>query len=154
MPVGIRVDFSAVADAAFAAHEQAVQDLRSATFRAASLDEARARVAETEAALAPFREVLRAGPIAPIAYEELVRAHPPSAEQRAQGQVWDPETFTPALLAACIGQELPEGERMTEQDWADWMSTAGAGVSADLVALFRACLQVNDRRVEVFRVAV
>lgn len=147
MQVEIRVDFSAAADAAFAAHERAVRDLHLAR------PDARARVAETEAALAPFQVVLRAGPITPTAYEELVRAHPPTAEQRVQGQVWDPETFTPALLAACLGQELPEGERMTERDWSDWMSTAGAA-SADLVALFRACLQVNDRRVEVFRVAV
>jgi hypothetical protein len=147
--VAIRVDFSPEADAAFAAHEEAVRDLRTAEFRTADLEQIRARVAETKAALAQYQEILLVSAVAANEYDELIGAHPPTDKQREDGFVWNPDTFVPALLAACIGQELPEAERMSEKDWIDWTTTASAGVSGELVALYQACLQVNDRRIDM-----
>lgn len=144
-PVAIRVDFSPEADVAFAAYDEAVRDLRSAEFRDADLTEARARVASTKAALAPFQEVLFVGPVAPNEYDALLGEHPPTDEQRKDGASWNSDTFPPALLAACIGQDLPEGERMSEKDWLDWMTTASAGVHGEMFLLFDTCLRANDR---------
>jgi hypothetical protein len=149
LQVPIRVDFSAESYRAFRAHDDAVQDLRSATFRTADLDGARARVEEARAALAPFQEILRVSPFPPAAYEALLAAHPPT-EADPPGSLWHTETFVPALLAACVGRDLPEGERMSEQDWADWIATAGAGVIGDLNPLFRAALQVNNPALEMY----
>lgn len=140
----IRVDFSAEADAAFAAHAAAERDLQSAGFRPLA-DEVHARVEKTKAALAPFVEVLLVSPIPPPVYEQLILEHQPTDANRAQGLIWNPDTFAPALLAACVGQELPEGERMTEKDWIDWLSIPGAGLSGDLIRLFRTCLEVNGQ---------
>jgi hypothetical protein len=147
--VPTRVAYSAEAEEAFRAHDEAVQDLRSASFRLASLDEVRARVAETKAALEPFQEILHVSPLPTPTYEALVAAHPPTAAD-PPGSSWHTDTFVPALLAACVGQDVPEGERMSEQDWADWIATAGAGVVGDLNPLFRAALQVNNPALEMY----
>lgn len=149
LQVPIRVDFSAESYRAFKAHDEAVQDLRSATFRTNALDEARARVEETRVALEPFQEVLRVSPLPTATYEALVQAHPPTTAD-PPGSAWHTDTFVPALLAACVGQNLPEAERMTEQDWADWIATSGAGVIGDLNPLFRAALQVNNPALEMY----
>lgn len=148
-PVAIRVVFSPEADAAFTAHEEAVRDLRSAEFRTADLDATRARVAETKAALEPFQEVLHISPLAANEYDELIGEHPPTEEQRAKNFTTNPDGFVPALLAACIGRDLPETERMSEKDWIDWMTTASAGVSGELMTLYQVCLQVNDRGLDL-----
>ena len=148
-PVAIRVDFSPAADAAFAAHEEAVRDLRNAELRTADLEQVRARVAEAKAALEPYQEVLLVSPIAANEYDELIGQHPPTDQQRELGYAWNPDGFVPALLAACIGQELPETERMSEKDWIDWTTTASAGVSGELVTLYQTCLQINDRSIDV-----
>lgn len=149
LQVPIRVDFSAESYRAFQAYAEAVQDLRSATFRIGALDDARARVEETRAAVEPFQEILRVSPLPTAAYEALVQTHPPTAAD-PPGSSWHTDTFVPALLAACVGQDLPEGQRMSEQDWADWIATAGAGVIGDLNPLFRAALQVNNPSLEMY----
>jgi hypothetical protein len=147
--VSIRVDFSAEADEAFAAHEEAVRDLQTAELRTADLEQARTRVAETKAALESYQEVLLVSALAANEYDELIGQHPPTDQQRELGYSWNPDGFVPALLAACIGQELPETERMSEKDWIDWTTTASAAVSGELVTLYRTCLQVNDRSIDV-----
>lgn len=148
-PVAIRVDFSAEADAAYAEHEAASRALQMAEFRGADLDAERARVDAAKAAIEPYLEVLLVAPVAPDLHDDLIGAHPPTDEQRKQGAQWDTDTFMPALLAACIGQELPEGERMAEKDWAEWASTASASASGELVTLFQTCVTVNDRSPDV-----
>jgi hypothetical protein len=147
--VAIRVDFSPESDVAFAAHEVALRDLQTAEFRSADLSAARVRVEEARAGLEPFQEVLLVSPLAAHEYEQLVSEHPPTEQQRGKGHAWNTDSFVPALLAACIGQGLPEGERMTEKDWIDWTTTASAGVSGELVTLFNACLTANDRSPDV-----
>jgi hypothetical protein len=148
-PVAIRVDFGPDADAAFAAHEAASRDLETAGSRGADLDAARARVAATKADLDPFQEVLYVSALPPSVYDELIGEHPPTDEQRTRNYQWNPETFAPALLAACIGQELPDEERMSEKDWIDWASLGAASVNGEFVTLVNTCLAVNDRAINV-----
>jgi hypothetical protein len=58
----------------------------------------------------------------PDAYEELIDAHPPTPEEiqeagkdPAQMPEWNAATFYPALLEACVDED------MTAEDWADFM---------------------------------
>jgi len=148
-PVVIRVDFGPDADEAFAAHEAALRDLNFAESRGADLDAARDRVAETKDNLDPFQEVLYVSALPPAVYDELIGEHPPTDEQRTRNYQWDPQTFAPALLAACIGQELPDEERMSEKDWTDWASISSATVNGEFVTLVNTCLAVNDRAINV-----
>lgn len=143
--VTIRVDFSAEADEAFAAHESALRDLAEDQARGADLVAARARVEEARAALAPFQEVLVVTAMAPAEYEALVGEHPPTDDQQKLSYAWNPESFVPALLAACIGSDLPVEDRMSEKDWIDWITTTSAAAAGELTALYAACLRVNDR---------
>lgn len=143
-PVAIRVDFSPEADTAFAAHEAALRDLETAESRGVDLDTVQALVAETKTALGLFQEILQVSPIPPSVYDDLIGEHPPTDKQREQSYSWNPDTFGPALLAACIGQDLPADERMSEKDWIDWASTPAAG-HGEYVSLVNTCLAVNDR---------
>ncbi|HLS44285.1 MAG TPA: hypothetical protein VK045_02515 [Ornithinicoccus sp.] len=147
-PVAIRVDFSPEADAAYAEHESALRDLETAESRGADLAAAKARVEQAAAALAPHQEVLHVAPIPPSQYDELVGEHPPTDEQRARNYQWNPDTFGPALLAACIGQDLPPDERMSEKDWIDW-AASGASGHAEYVLLVNTALEVNSRTVSI-----
>ena len=147
--ITIRVDFSAEADEAYAAFESALRDLESAESRGADLVAAHTRAEEARAALAPFREVLVISPLAPDKYEELIGEHPATEEQQGRGYAWNPDTFVPALMAACIGQDLPPEDRLSEKDWLDWATTAHTGVAGELMAIYQACLQVNDRSPEL-----
>lgn len=142
--VDIRVDFSPEADAAFVAVEQAERELRMAPLPS-HRDAARAKLEEAKTATGLFVETLQVSPIPAPTYEALIAENPPTEDNRARGLIWNPDTFAPALLAACVGQELPESERMTEKDWLDWLSIAGAGLSGDVIRLFQACLQVNGQ---------
>jgi hypothetical protein len=145
MRITIRVDFSAEADGAFAVHEAALRDLADAESRGADLVAERVRVEETRAALAPYREVLVVSPLPAAEYEDLIVEHPPTEAQRALGYIWNPDGFMPALLAACIGQDLPPEDRLSAKDWIDWATTAGSAAGGELTALFAACIRINDR---------
>ena len=147
-PVTIRVDFSPDADAAYAEHEAALRDLETVAARGADPTAAHALVAETKAALAPYQEVLQVSPIPPSQYDELMGEHPPTDAQREAGYIWNPDTFGPAILAACTGQDLPDDERMSEKDWIDWASSATSG-HAEYILLVNTALAVNDRTLNI-----
>jgi hypothetical protein len=147
-PVAIRVVFTAEADAAQRSLDAAEEALRAAAGPVATAD-AQARVDAARAAMAPFVEVLEVAAIPPSEFDALVSAHPPSDELREKQQAaWDPLTFPPALLAACIGRDLPEAERMSEKDWAEFMTSAAAA-SGEMGLLFATCMTVNDRSPDV-----
>lgn len=147
-PVSIRVDFGPESEAAFAEHETALRDLETAESRGVDYAAAQACVDETKAALEPYQEILQVSPIPPSVYDDLIGENPPTDEQRKQNYSWNPDTFGPALLAACIGQELPDNDRMSEKDWIAWASGSGAG-HGEYVALVNTCLAVNDRTLNV-----
>lgn len=79
--------------------------------------------------------VLRAMP--PADYERLIAAHPPTDEQRGKGEIWDPGSFRPALLAACAAGD------MTEQDWAEFLAERCS--AAERQGLYVAALAVNEQ---------
>jgi len=145
MRVKIRVDFSAEADELVALHEAALRDLDECQARGADLGEAAARVEETAAAVEPLYETLTVSPLAPLEYEALIQAHPPTEQQQGQGYIWNPEGFMPALMAACIGRDLPPEDRMTEKDWVSLLTSASAASAGELTALYGLCVRMNDR---------
>jgi|SRR5690606_586446 len=147
-PVALRTDFSPEADAAYDEHEAALRALDDAQTRGVDLDAARARVERAWAALDPFQVELLLTPLPPAVYDELIGDHPPTDEQRAQGYQWNPDTFGPALLAACVGRELPPEERMSEDDWREFARSGAAG-HGEYVVLVNTALAVNDRTVSV-----
>ena len=135
--VTIRADFSPESDAAQAEVDAASRALHDAEARGADLTAARERLEAAQAAMAPYVEVLQAVPLPPHEYEALVSAHP------AADSAWDPETFVPALMAACL---LQDGEPvMSAEDWAEWARTPGAASSGELVTIFNLCAAINDR---------
>lgn len=51
-------------------------------------------------------------------FAALMREHPPTKEGRVRGDEWNPDTFQPALIAACA-----QDDDMTEQEWADELNS-------------------------------
>lgn len=104
----------------------------------------RARVADAQAALdaLPCVEItLRTLP--PPEWEALVELHPATEEQQATGARWNPTTFRPALLAACVVP--PDGEdALTAEDWAQVVKD-GQLAAGEYNALCNAAVQLNLR---------
>lgn len=104
----------------------------------------RARVHAAQVAVdeSPCIEVvLRALP--PPEWEALVDLHPPMAEQQERGMQWNPATFRPALLAACVVP--PDGEKaLTAEEW-EQVVKAGELGSGEYNTLCNAAVQLNLR---------
>ena len=59
--------------------------------------------------------------IGQVAYNKLVEEHPPTREQQQRGQVFNIDTFAPALVAACSLRPKLTVEQTTElQDDENW----------------------------------
>jgi hypothetical protein len=134
---------------AYARHERALTAAQWALDEARAsggLDTAglRARVADAQAALdsVPCVEVtLRTLP--PPEWEALVELHPATEEQQARGMQWNPTTFRPALLAACV--VTPEGEDpLSAEDWTQLVKD-GELSPGEFNALAGAAVQLNLR---------
>jgi hypothetical protein len=67
----------------------------------------------------------------------LIAEHPPAKEQKAQGDQWNPETFQPALIAACA-----HDAGMTAEQWAQELAS-DRWSTAERNELFGKCLEVN-----------
>lgn len=67
----------------------------------------------------------------------LVAEHPPTKEQKTEAAQWNPETFQPALIAACA-----QDAGMTAEQWAHEL-TSGRWSTAERNELFGKCLEVN-----------
>lgn len=119
--------------------------------RDAALRRARQAVVEAQAQVDACYEPIVLQALEPGELEALIAAHPPTpeqwraAEERAQQRGeqpdwpdWNPDTFRPALLAACAVEA-----GMTADDWAAFLrSNVSAGEQA---ALWRAAMEVNHR---------
>lgn len=70
-----------------------------------------------------------------LRFDELLAEHPPTDAQRFDGLTFDPETFVPALLAACV-----------DGGWSaqDWVEQMRAGTS-EVVELFTTVYELNRR---------
>jgi hypothetical protein len=104
----------------------------------------RARVTEAQETLdaLPCLEVtVRTLP--PPEWEALVELHPATEEQQSQGMTWNPVTFRPALLEACV--VTPEGdEPLTADDWAQIVK-AGELAAGEYNALCNVAVNLNLR---------
>jgi hypothetical protein len=70
---------------------------------------------------------------------DLINEHSPTEEQKAEGADWNPDTFRPALIAACA---VDAG--MTAEQWAEELADDRWSV-ADRNELFRLPLDANLR---------
>jgi len=71
------------------------------------------------------------------AWQKLLAEHPPTAEQRAAGNEWNPDTFHPALIAAAA-----KDVELTPEQWAERLDDDAWSVG-DRNALFGVALAVN-----------
>lgn len=76
-------------------------------------------------------------------YDKLVAKHPPKAEQRAEGQSFNIDTFAPALISAVSVE--PE---ITPED-AKEIWNAPEWSRGDLMVLFRNAVELNNRGVDI-----
>lgn len=111
--------------------------------RARQLPTAVVRLPAAEEGGEPEEIRLRALP--PVRWDELVAAHPPTAEQEARGDMWNAVTFRPALLAASVLTPPEEkDDALTEADWAEAADQGWMNIG-ELVLLFDTALELNDR---------
>lgn len=98
-------------------------------------DEARI-VAAQEAVEACYEQVTLTA-LPPADMEALLAEHP--APETLQGKsIFNPATFIPALLAACVDSDV------TEADWAEYITT-GAMTFGETTDLFNAVWELNYR---------
>lgn len=120
-----------------ATHDLRVEDDTAARneLAAALQDGAPERIEAAQTALQTCYETLHLTALPPADMEALIAAHPaPGGSDSA----WNPATFIPALLVACVGGDA------TEDDWAEWTTKGplSVGESRDLL---NAVLAVNYR---------
>lgn len=142
--VRLRMDFSPESDAAVAELATAEAELASAKARGfADLAALERRVAAAQVAADGFHADIVVAALPPAEMDDLVAAHPATAEQleKTPQAVWNPDTFAPALLAGCVDSD------MTETDWAE-LTTKGPVTTGEVRWLFQAALDVNDRSPE------
>lgn len=125
--------------AATAALDEAVRQWRQVLLRddGEQLAEAQSTVEQARAEVDSCYEPITLRALPPAAYERLIAEHPPSDEQRAKGEIWDPTTFRPALLAACA-----DGD-MTVSDWTSFLDERCS--AAERQGLYVAALTVNEQ---------
>lgn len=106
-----------------------------AELAAAQTDGGPERIREAREAVNACYEELQITALAPDDMEALISQHPPLDGQQT---LWNPATFVPALLAACIGGDA------TEDDWRSW-TTTGPMSTGETNALFDKVYGVNYR---------
>jgi hypothetical protein len=141
--VSIRLDHSVEADAAEQELEQARLALEFAIKTQNPDDhEVRVRVGRAEEIYDQYLEHFEVKVIPPALYEQIIAACPPTEEQQAKGFMVNPDTFRPALLAACVSGEL------SESDWLEMEST-GELTPGELATLYQTAKQLNERSPDV-----
>lgn len=124
--------------AAASAHRDVLianDDLNSAAVRLS-----KRRLAAAEQAVADCYEPLVLRAIEPDLYEKLRDKHPPTEEQRADGDMWNAETLRAPLIAATVVDDDPAED--PDAWWSDFLSTKAS--SGERESLFGACLAVNE----------
>lgn len=69
-------------------------------------------------------------------YDNLVSSHPPTMEQKAEGQYYNGDTFAPALVAACLAEPVLS-EAQVKDIW-----TSSSWNRAEVMTLFTTALGV------------
>lgn len=134
-------------DRAAEAVEQAIRTLERAARVSPDVAAERAALAEAEAALAAVRvREITVRAMRPPDWDDLIEAHPPTDEQRAEGWRWAGTFWPPALAASVVA---PEGEEpLTEEDW-EVLRTGGQLASGELARLYTAIVTLNERAPQV-----
>lgn len=130
---------------ALEAYEEAQQALDRARLTKGDVEAAQTRYDTAKAKVTEQTVELRFRSIGRRRYEELVRAHPPTAEQEeeqkeAGGQAppYNPDTFAPALIAAsCVEPEMTSEEAQQLLD--EW-------TTGEALQLFATALEVSTQR--------
>lgn len=156
--VPLRMDFGPDSDAALKEFTTADAALADAKLRnLPDLAGLERRVKSAREALRPFYDRLLVRALPSDEMDALVAAHPPSEEQRAKAKekggdaAWNPDTFAPALLAACVAPEDPDRPGRPDRDdpgvsEAEWATLMKGPVSAgELRYLINTALDINDR---------
>lgn len=76
-------------------------------------------------------------------YDDLIAKHPPSAKQKKDEAVWNPDTFAPALIAACS----KEPEITNDTALEIWQSDSWS--RGELMDIFMAVVTLNSEGLNV-----
>lgn len=96
------------------------------------------RIAAAQAVLEACYEQITIRALPPGEVEELLEQHPPTEEQAKRNWIYNPVTFPPALLAACIDSDI------TADDWAQY-TTKGPMTRGEANTLFNTVWDLNYR---------
>lgn len=103
---------------------------------AAQADGDETRIVAAQLAIEACYERLTVTALAPVEFEALLEEHPAPAGQKQK--MFNPKTFVPALLAACVDSDVDE------ETWADY-TTTGAMTIGEVGGLFQVAWDVNYR---------
>lgn len=95
------------------------------------------RVVAAREAVEACHEQVTVTALPPAELEELLEAHPPLPADQAK-KMFNPVTFVPALLAACVDSDIDE------QSWAEF-TTTGAMTRGEVADLFNTVWDINHR---------
>ena len=140
---GVPLVESHVADEAAAAFSRHSERLVFATFSgdADLADSVRGEAERAKADLEKCFYWIRFQGLPEADFDALVNEHPPTDEQRARGEKWNPETFPYALLVACI---LDDDSGMDADEWKAELGSP-RWTRSDRVALLRTVYDANQR---------
>lgn len=77
------------------------------------------------------------------AYDDMLAAHPPTNEQKKEGNAYNIESFAPALISACSVTPALNVEQATQI----WESNEWS--RGELTELFIGCIEVNSKGLDV-----
>ena len=92
---------------------------------------------------APVKVNVRLRAIGSQAYDDLISKHPPTPKQKRDGATYNPDTFAPALVAACMTEpkiDLEDAQALWESE--DWSR-------GELTELFLASVQINQAGLDI-----
>jgi len=96
-----------------------------------------ARIVAAQEAIEACYEQVTITALAPADMEVLLAEHPPPETLKGKS-IYNPTTFIPAFLAACVDSDV------TEADWSEYVTT-GAMTFGEVTDLFNAVWELNYR---------
>lgn len=76
-------------------------------------------------------------------YDDLMTAHAPTKEQSKDGNLWNPDTFPPALISACSSDPIIDEDSASELWNSDQWSRG------ELMDLFFAVVKLNTEGLDI-----
>lgn len=91
----------------------------------------------------PTKVSVKLKAIGSSAYDGLIAAYPPTTKQKKDGATYNPDTFAPALVAACLVEptmDPEDAQALWESD--EWSR-------GELTELFLAAVQINQAGLDI-----